>query len=187
MQIDKRRFSSIVKQDRKLKASATILLFALSGLALAEPAIPSAYRNIAKAVGVPEKILYAIALQESKLLLGEGFIKPWPWTLNVKGTPHRMSNSAETVERIRQAKASGINNIDVGLMQVNLKYHGQRFENLSDAVDPYNNIWIGATILKEEYERCKQDWWCAVGHYHSRTPERAKKYRGLVKAHWGRL
>ena len=177
----------IVKRDRKLKASAILLCLIFSASACAEIAVPTAYRNIAKAIGVPEKILYAIALQESKLLVSEGAIRPWPWTLNVKGTPLRMSSSEETIQRLEEARNSGIRNIDVGLMQVNLKYHGQRFDNLSDAVNPYNNIWVGATILKEEYERCGHDWWCAVGHYHSRTPDRAENYRQLVKKHWGRL
>ena len=150
------------------------------------PEIPDAYKNIANAVGVPDQLLYAIALQESKLTLGNNTIRPWPWpwTLNVKGSPQRLLNSKDTLNAIKQAKASGITNIDVGLMQVNLQYHGQRFESLSDAVNPYNNIWVGASIPKEEYQRCHNDWWCAVGHYHSPTPKRAEHYRRSVRTIW---
>src|SRR5690606_11626175 len=64
----------------------SLLLLALLGSAQARELPPTAYQQIARQAGIPAEILYAIALQESALLL-RGQLRPWPWTLNVAGRP----------------------------------------------------------------------------------------------------
>ena len=137
--------------------------------------VPVAYSNIANAVGVPDTILYAIAMQESRLLLGE-LVAPWPWTLNVDGAAHRLPNRAAMGAAIEDAQQGGARFIDVGLMQINLHFNGHRFRSEDEMLDPYANIRVAAEILQAEQQACGGDWWCAVGRYHSRTPERADRY-----------
>lgn len=143
--------------------------------------IPPAYRNIARAVGVPETILYAIALQESRVQLDAMPAPvPWPWTLNVDGTPRRFANRAAMAQGIDEARTAGARFIDVGAMQINLHFNGYRFASSAELLDPYSNIRVAAEILQEEQAICG-DWWCAVGRYHSRTPARARQYRQGVE------
>lgn len=143
--------------------------------------IPAAYRNIARAVGVPATILYAIALQESQVQLDVMPAPvPWPWTLNVDGTPRRFASRTAMAQGIEQARAAGARFIDVGAMQINLHFNGHRFTSTAELLDPYSNIRVAAEILQEEQARCG-DWWCAVGRYHSRTPARARQYRQGVE------
>lgn len=44
------------------------------------------------------------------------------------------------------------NGSSVGLMQVHLRYHRNKFGN-SDALNPYSNIFVGASILKDCMDR----------------------------------
>ncbi len=46
--------------------------------------VPPAYEEIAQETGVPKKILYAVAMVESRKN-HQGIYRPWPWTLNVRG------------------------------------------------------------------------------------------------------
>jgi soluble lytic murein transglycosylase-like protein len=129
--------------------------------------------------GIPPLVLYGVALQESAKLFGE-FSLPWPWTLNVQGTPRRYARYAEAVEGLRAIVASGIRNVDTGLMQVNWGYHRDRLIEPSRALDPYPNIAVGATILRSHFERTR-NWYAAVGRYHSPgNAERAANYSALV-------
>lgn len=161
----------------------TLCLFSPSSVASNQ--VPVAYKNIAKSVGVPSSILYAIALQESRLQIGRAEV-PWPWSLNIDGSSKRLGNRDEMWLAIEFAQASGAKFIDVGLMQVNLYFHGHRFDTKDDLLDPYSNIRVGAEILKVEKELCGH-WWCAVARYHSRTPSLGSKYRKGVRQLYERL
>ncbi len=149
--------------------------------------VPEAYQQIAISQGVPPKILFAIALQESRQSVGQKIVRPWPWTLNFAGDAKRYDNSQQVVLALSEALIDGKTNIDVGLMQINMKYHGHRFGSLAQAVDPVNNVTVAAQILKEEFKSCASDWWCAVGRYHSRRRSHAKKYISYVKSLWSDL
>ncbi len=142
--------------------------------------IPPVYKSISKKYRIPPGILYSIAMVESQTLIAAGKARPWPWTLNTSGTPHRFSSSTETVRAIKKLRESGVRNIDVGLMQVNMIYHGHRFSSYSEHVNPYNNIDVAASILVAEKKECG-DWWCAVGRYHSRKPVNSDRYIAKVK------
>lgn len=156
------------------------------GPSIAGPDIPLAYRNLGRALDVPPRLLYAVALQESRLALGQALVRPWPWTLNAAGTPLRFKTHRATYEALRARLDADQTNVDIGLMQVNWGYHAHRFETIDEAVDPYRNIRVGALILREEYER-RGDWWEAVGHYHSYRPRTADAYSESVRRLWSAL
>lgn len=149
--------------------------------------VPQAYKQAAIKYGVPPKILFAIALQESRKSIGNGIVRPWPWTLNIAGTPKRYNSAQKMLVDLAAVLSTGKTNVDVGIMQINMRWHRQRFRNLQDAVNPSLNLEVGAQILREEHSGCNKDWWCAVGRYHSRKKENSDKYIKSVKKHWSEL
>ena len=81
----------------------------------------------------------------------------------------------------------GFESIDIGLMQVNWRYHRQSLENPQLALDPYHNLRVAAKILQDCHQS-HQDWWDAVGCYHApNSPQRADRYRARVFEHWQRV
>lgn len=131
----------------------------------AEMAIPSAYVTIADRVGVPPKVLYAIALVESGTALKHG-IRPWPWTLNVAGKPMRFVTQAEACQALtRTLKNIDAKRVDVGLGQTNLGYHPERYAFPCQALNPYQNLSVTAQLLHEHFQQAG-DWTTAAGRYH---------------------
>jgi hypothetical protein len=137
-----------------IRCASAALLLATGGWALAAPARevpPPAYRLAAHRADVPAAVLYAVALQESGAML-RGRLIPWPWTLNVAGTPRRYATRAEVCAGLRRALArTPANRIDAGLGQVNLGYHTHRYTQPCELLDPYRNLAIAAEILREQH------------------------------------
>lgn len=152
-------------------------------------AIPSAYRKVADEVNVPADILYAIAFTESGYQYQTTY-NPWPWTLNIEGKAYRFSNRHSMLIKLKQA-VNDKQSVDIGIMQVNWRWHEHRFDSLQAALAPYANLKTGAEILAEQY-KATGDWWLAVGRYHTpaqteRSIKRAERYRQRVKKHWLRI
>jgi hypothetical protein len=161
-----------------------VLVGTMQSVCAEEP--PWGYANVALQQGVPEKILYAVALQESGLQLKSGKFRPWPWTLNVEGTPERYASRVEAWKAIERHLKNGKTLIDIGVMQVNWHYHKKRLGAPWVALEPYHNIAVGAGILRQAFEK-SNDWTTAIGRYHSpsNTPKRkarAERYRKKVLA-----
>jgi soluble lytic murein transglycosylase-like protein len=84
---------------------------------------------------------------------------------------------------VRRLKARGVTNIDVGCMQVNLRWHGHAFETLEQAFDPAYNVAYAAAFLLD-LRASENSWTKAIGVYHSRTPKFSGPYRSKVFRHW---
>nr|WP_259654303.1 transglycosylase SLT domain-containing protein [Burkholderia pseudomallei] len=126
---------------------------------------PPAYQLAAHDAGVPSVVLFAVALQESGTHL-QGRVIPWPWTLNVAGTAYRYRTRAAACRALHVAlPIVGATHVDVGLTQINLGYHRERFADPCDALDPYRNLDAAASILREQHV-AGEDWLAAVGRYH---------------------
>jgi hypothetical protein len=148
--------------------------------------VPPGYRAVAAERGVPSVLLYAVALAESGTRV-DAALHPWPWTLNVAGEGRIFASRAAAWHDLRDALAAGERSIDIGVMQVNWRYHQQALQDPWQALDPYYNLRVAATILVDCYQ-VQRDWWDAVGCYHApRASERAARYRERVRAHWRRL
>jgi soluble lytic murein transglycosylase-like protein len=155
------------------------LFLSFSSSSLAKE-VPNAYRTIAKQYHVPADILYAIALAESGYRHKKIF-NPWPWTLNIKGAGKRYRNHHQAKTALLNARKTK-QHVDVGLMQINTKWHGHRVFQAEQLLDPFTNLKVGATILKEFHKK-HGDWWVAVGLYHSPSnPTRAESYTKRVRA-----
>ncbi|WLH20990.1 MULTISPECIES: lytic transglycosylase [Pseudomonas] len=145
----------------------------LSGIALmlamlsaqAEELPPPAYQLAAHDADIPSTVLFAIALQESGTRVRDRLL-PWPWTLNIAGTPYRFATRQVACHALLQALARhDAKQVDVGLGQTNLGYHGQRFSSACEALDPYRNLAVTAALL-QEHHAATGDWVLAAGRYH---------------------
>lgn len=126
--------------------------------------------------GIPPRLLYAIALVESATPLSDKTVKPWPWTLSINAKPYYYATHAEALAALRWARKHKVKQLGVGLMQIEWRFHGKRFENEVVALDPGVNVRAGADILRTEYQNAGKDWDLAVKRYHSRTVKYQQAY-----------
>ncbi|MBT2298201.1 MULTISPECIES: lytic transglycosylase [Pseudomonas] len=144
-------------------SSLALMLTALTVQANELP--PPAYQLAAQDADIPSTVLFAITLQESGIR-ARGRLLPWPWTLNIAGTPYRFATRPEACQALLEALSHhDAKRVDVGLGQTNLGYHGQRFASPCDALDPYRNLAVTAELLREHHA-ATGDWVLAAGRYH---------------------
>lgn len=146
--------------------------------------IPFIYKKIAYENHIPPVILYGIALTESGKTLRSNKYRPWPWTLNIVGVPRRYPSRKAAWKGLLFYLQQGFKSIDIGIMQVNWKYHHKKLGTPWQALEPVNNIQTGARILSAEYKKTGL-WKTAVGRYHSPgrklvQQKRAEKYARYV-------
>ncbi len=161
-----------------------LLLLLLGGSAAIAKEVPSYYKRAAHNLDIPPEVLFAVAIQESRPPTGtiRGVTQPWPWTLNCSGRPYYLNTRDQAYSYLLLLTDAGIS-CDIGIMQINWKWHKQRFSSLGDALDPYINITTGAKILSEQYT-ISRSWKGAVGGYHSPSNKgRAAIYSGKVFKH----
>jgi soluble lytic murein transglycosylase-like protein len=146
----------------------------------------SVWRQEAAKAGVDVSTLYSIAVAESGLRWADGTYRPWPWTLNindgkgiVKNGARRYSSKVEAQSAVNGFVKSGITNIDIGLMQVNLFWHGDRVKKADELLEPSTNITVAAQYLRELKTA---NLMRKVGNYHAPTNlSRALGYANRVK------
>ena len=132
---------------------------------LGTPPVPSAYRAAAESVGIPSRLLWAVALQESGWRRNSRLV-PWPWTLNIAGLPARFATRAEACRALHQAlKQTSSKRIDVGLAQVNWGYHHEFVRSPCELLDPYRNLAVASRLLFELHQE-GESWVTTAAHYH---------------------
>jgi len=109
-------------------------------------------------------------------------LQPWPWAVNADGAAMYFDSKPAAVVWTRLALARGVQQVDVGCMQVNLQSHPGAFRDLDEAFDPAANADYAARFLSRLRGDAGGDWWTAAGFYHSRTPVLAADYRERVLA-----
>lgn len=146
-----------------------------------QPLYQQAIERAAAATGVPSSLLLCIALVESGRSTPQG-IQPWPWAVNVGGNSRYFANKREALEHLKRRLSQGITNIDVGTMQLNIKWHRQGFTTLEAMLDPHCNALYAARFLKRLRGQ-HGSWAKAVAAYHSSQPKRGKAYISKIAAH----
>ena len=142
-----------------------------AGLSVTGPAVANVCREAMPAYEkhyrIPRNLLGAIGLTES------GYVDPatktfgpWPWTVYAEGKGRYHANKEAAIADVQAAKRRGVRNIDVGCMQINLKYHPHAFHNLEQAFDPTTNVAYAAKYLAD-LKRQHKSWNIAIGRYHS--------------------
>ena len=100
----------------------------------------------------------------------------WPWTINVNGKGYYFPSKEEAIAAVKKYQAEGVTSIDVGCMQINLKYHGQAFSSVDEAIDPEQNLKYGAKFLRSLYSKSGNNWKKAAKRYHSGNPIEGEIY-----------
>lgn len=146
-------------------------------------------RQVARAeelLGLPPHLLLSIAKAESgRVTPDRQAVSAWPWTVMAEGRGRYLPSREAAIAEVRELQSRGVRNIDVGCMQINLRYHPDAFESLHQAFEPAFNVAYGAVFLSDLYERLGS-WTAAVGRYHSATPEFSTRYRARVLELWER-
>jgi len=134
--------------------------------------------------GVPVHILTAISLVESGRWDERRQARiAWPWTVTSGPDGRFFPTKVEAIAYVRQLQARGVTNIDVGCMQINLRYHGDEFPSLEKAFEPHANVAYAAQFLKA-LQAETGSWTRAVARYHSATPQYAERYMKKFRVAW---
>ncbi len=148
---------------------SALATLSLSGAAEAAPCAAAIDRAAAKA-GAPRSILHAIGTVESS---------GHPWAVNDAGLSHFFDTRAEASAYLREQIKRGRTNLDIGCLQVNWHWHGDKLGSPDAALDPFTNALYAASYLRSLYDALGS-WSAAVGAYHSRRADRAEGYRCRV-------
>ena len=133
---------------------------------------------------IPHQLLHAIAQVEAGRYSKEAAATiAWPWTVMAEGRGRFLPTKQAAIAEVKRLRKAGVENIDVGCMQVNLRAHLNAFANLEEAFDPATNVAYAARFLKSLREQGRS-WVKAVANYHSATPKLHIVYRAKVFAAW---
>lgn len=147
---------------KKLLAAFTFSAVAcLPDIAQATLVCEKHFISISREIGVPLQILYAVALTESSR---KGKLQPL--ALNVAGRGVFPKSVAQAMLVIKRAQRRGISLIDVGCMQINIRYHRHKFRSLEHMFQPRSNIEYGARFLRQ-LKRRHGSWTLAIARYHA--------------------
>jgi len=128
--------------------------------------------------GLDPLLIYSVALAESGAGRGNGNVSPWAWTLRAPKKPFYADSQEEAEEVLASFIERYGSSIDVGYMQINIKWHGDRVENHSDLLDPETNICLGSEILKTAIASAPDDLILGVGRYHHWADESRSRMYG---------
>ena len=157
--------------------------------ALAKPKNPadlciSAVAKQEAAKRIPRHLLRAISIAESGRWIGSRKANlAWPWTVTSGGKGTHYKSKSTAIKAVRKLQRRGIRNIDIGCMQVNLRYHPRAFKSLEHAFDPHKNAAYAANFL-HKLRKSKRSWSQAVKHYHSATQTLNGPYQAKVYKIW---
>ena len=93
----------------------------------------------------------------------------WPWTINHAGKSLFFDNKNQMKSYLLKHTKKGDNNLDVGCMQINLKWHKQNFKNIKDMLSIEPNVSYAASFLIQLKNK-HGSWEKAIKHYHFFRP-----------------
>lgn len=124
--------------------------------------------------GIPENLLLGLGLQEAGTNRN-GVLTVWPYAVNSEGRGRIFDSQDAALRFVEKERRDGAHSIDVGCMQINLRWHPDAFPTVQAGFDPALNVEYAARFLRRLYEE-SGDWRRALGNYHSRTPEKRARY-----------
>lgn len=171
---------------------AALGLWASQALAWAQSAVPPDIATVCRDAadhaerqqGLPAGLLVAIGRQESgRWHAATGQVLPWPFSVNAAGESRFFNTREEAVAFVAARQAVGVQSIDVGCFQINLRHHPGAFATLNEAFDAGANARYAANFLTRLHAETGS-WEAAVGRYHSATAALADPYRSAVLSLW---
>jgi hypothetical protein len=103
--------------------------------------------------------------------------------VNAEGEGRRFDSKAEAVDWVRKALAGGMRSIDVGCMQVNLRWHPDAFASLDAAFDPKANVAYALGYLGDLSKQYGPR--LGIGRYHSATADYQDRYLAQIDHNLG--
>jgi len=171
------------------EAGGRVTLTSAEGLdRIAAPRQPGASDSCEHAIaaaagraGLPEGLILAMGRVEAGW---KGRIHPW--TLGIEGRAERYEAREDMIARLTELQAAEITNVDIGCLQINLRWHGLGRLDPSALVEPMHNAAYASAYLVALLRETGGDIDRAVGLYHTRDPRRARWYRCRVASELAR-
>lgn len=177
------KYCQFTKQIKALVLVISLSLCSNSVVVLADDKVTIEYSekelslliaNAEKKHQIPAGLLAAIAKTESRMKA---------YALNVGGRSMFLESISTAQEVLEDKLNAGLTNIDIGVMQLNYRWHGGEFDSLVEMLTPESNINYAAKLLGSLYAQ-HGTWHKAVRYYHSATPEHHRKYSRKVVLCW---
>ena len=140
-------------------------------------------RKVELKQNLPKNILTSIAFVEAGRKHDDGSVQPWPWSLNHAGKSLFFEKKFDALAYLKNNINEEFENIDVGCMQINVRWHKEHFDSFDSMIDPKTNIEYAARFLTD-LKKTKGSWKDAIKHYHSATPKLHQKYYAKVEKVW---
>ena len=171
-----------MKNSKTAVFVAAIALTAAGSLQASSAIYDSAFGRIGAEFNIDPLLLYAVALTESGHG-SQGHIAPHPYALRVASLPGAYPRDRAAAERQLQEWLASYRSIDVGLMQVNLRWHGHRVSDPTALLDVETNIRVGAQILSEAMAS-HDDPYIGIGRYYTYSDDNASRRYGERVVHF---
>ncbi len=140
--------------------------------------------QVEKGSRIPAQMLKAISMVESGRWDKKAKrIVPWPWTVMARGEGKFFENRHQAINYVKGLLMAGIRNIDIGCMQINWQYHGDKFPSIESMFEPQYNVRYAAKFLIDLKET-HRSWTQAIAHYHSSTTKFNRPYKKRVFDSW---
>jgi hypothetical protein len=163
-------------------SAAAVVLLVVSIQARALDLRGTPWESAAARQGLDAALLYAIAVEETQRPNGKGTVAPWPWTLGVKGQQHFYETQDTALEALKGLMGR-TGDLRVGLFQVSLEDHGDRFGDPATLLDARVNLVVAAGILADAIRAAGDDLALGIGRYrHPNDDQAARAYGRRVLA-----
>ena len=134
---------------------------------------------------IPKGLLLGIGKAEAIRKINNKYII-WPWTINHAGKSLFFDTKKQMSNYVFKTLKRNDFNIDVGCMQINIKWHKNNFKKISDMFEVNPNISYAASFLKQLKNK-HGSWDKAIKHYHSSDPKKNNPYLMKVKSFWKKV
>ena len=139
-------------------------------------------KSIELQTDIPKGLLLGIGKAEAIRKINNKYII-WPWTINHAGKSMFFDTKKQMRNYVSKKLKKNDFNIDVGCMQINIKWHKNNFKKISDMFEINPNISYAASFLKQLKNR-HGSWDEAIKYYHSSDPKKNNPYLIKVKSFW---
>ena len=178
-----------------MKLFKTSIIFTISFLILAKEAFAdnidklklceNTIESVELQTDIPKGLLLGIGKAEAIRKINNKYII-WPWTINHAGKSLFFDTKKQMTNYVFKNLKRNDFNIDVGCMQINIKWHKNNFKKISDMFEVNPNISYAASFLKQLKNK-HGSWDKAIKHYHSSDPKKNNPYLIKVKSFWKKV
>ena len=178
-----------------MKLFKASIIFTISFLILAKEAFAdnidklklceNTIESIELQTDIPKGLLLGIGKAEAIRKINNKYII-WPWTINHAGKSLFFDTKKQMSNYVFKTLKRNDFNIDVGCMQINIKWHKNNFKKISDMFEVNPNISYAASFLKQLKNK-HGSWDKAIKHYHSSDPKKNNPYLIKVKSFWKKV